>query len=160
VRNFLAPVPLIAALLLLAAGPTHAGIIGPPPEPPEPPSAVLYSVEAGLLLLVPSDFELDDFEGDPFPSDLALVDFDDLTHGSSDAFAITQICVTDPSCRDKILGSGPGGRLPLVDALLDVYGDSDIFEPPDNGDPVPEPGTAALLGLGLGALALASRSRG
>ena len=118
---------------------------------------MIYSVEAGLILLVPSGFDLSDFRGDPVPSDLSIVDLDDLTHGTSDAFAITQICVADPACRDSILGSGPGGRQSLVDALLDVYGS--FPTEPTFDVPVPEPATASLLALGLGTLAVAGRRR-
>ena len=152
--------PVVLASLLLAASPIQSGSIKEPPEPPplpvEPvPSAVLYSLETGLVLLVTSDFELGDFPGDPIPSDLSLVDLDDLTHGTADAYALTQICVSDPLCRDKILGSGRSGRQTLADALVNVYPTIDLSPP--NGLPVPEPGTAALMGLGLGALAVAGR---
>ena len=154
--------PVILASLLLAASPVQSGSIKEPPEPPplptEPvvPTAVLYSLETGLVLLVSSDFELGDFPGDPFPSDLSLVDLDDLTHGTPDAYALTQLCVSDPLCRDKILGSGRSGRQTLAEALVNVYPTIDLG-PPKNGLPVPEPGTAALMGLGLGALAIAGR---
>ena len=74
-----------------------------------------------MLFLVPSDFDLDHFDEELLPFDFRLVPLDDLTHGSADAFAITQICLTDPLCNSKILGSGPGGRLPLADALVVAF---------------------------------------
>jgi PEP-CTERM motif len=159
--TLLAPVLLIAALCLMMPGPVRAGSIGPEPEPPPfdtTPAAVLYSVDAGIIVLVTSEFDLSDLEGLPLPPDLTLVDLDDLTHGSRDAFAITGICVSDPLCNSKILGSGPGGRQTLVDALVSTYETIPFpLEPPEQ--PVPEPGTAALVGLGLCALAFAGRSR-
>lgn len=159
-----APLALLAGILLLAASPARAGGIKcedsvrapclPPIGSPEG-SAFLYSLEEGLVLLVHEDFELDDVPGF-FPPDAGLVDFEDLTHGSSDAYALTQICVSNPLCGELILGAGPSGRQDLRDALFDVYGFETNGGPPDL--PVPEPGTAALLGLGLGALVLARRS--
>ena len=154
----IAPIPWIAAICLLAVSPVRAGSIGPEPEP-SPPSAVLYSTEANLLFLVPSDFELEHLEEEFLILGFRLVDLDDLTHGSADAFAtITQICVGDPVCNGKILGSGPGGRLPLADALLSAFGSSD-FQGRDSRVVVPEPNTATLLGLALVALAAARRTR-
>ena len=160
-RTFFAPVfalfTLIAGLLVVTADPVRAGTIGPEPEPEFTPGAVLYSVDTGLILLLPSGISLEDLGKLPLPPDVALVDLDDLTHGSSDAFALTGICASDPACNAKILGSGPSGRQSLVDALLSTYSFDGFVEPPSQ--PVPEPGTAALFALGLGALAFAGRSR-
>lgn len=156
-----ASLALLAGILLLAAGPARAGGIicdGPPWNPSCESSpeelAFLYSLEEGLVLLVLEEIELEDLP-DFLPRDVGLVDFDDLTHGTSDAYALTQICVNNPLCRELILGAG---RQTLRDALFEVYGG---FQG-DNGGPelpVPEPRTAALLGLGLGVLALARRAR-
>jgi hypothetical protein len=142
----------------LAADPIRGGIIPPEPEP-ELASAVLYSLQARLLYLVSSDFELDDFAESPVPTDLQLVDLDELTQITSDSILIARLCASDPVCNGSLLSAGPGWPQELDDVLLDAYGSSPTYGSPPENQPIPEPGTALLLALGLGSLTIASRNR-